>query len=442
MSLDDIIALQITKNTTAPTRLGFGIPLIMAAHSVAPDLVLQFKSLAAMVSAGFIASDPAYQAAQAAFSQNPKPAMVVVGKRSNVPTMKIVLTPKSAREGDVYKFSFVSPLGVITALSYVVPAASTLTSVATDLAALIPTTESVVATKPTATTVQITAPAGKLFDLKGLPSPKLLAVDDTTTDPGIAADLAAVYEEDPTTWWAVSLDSQSPAEVAATAAWVETVRKLQIATTSQSDILTSATDDLASTLKASSYARTALIFSKNRIRSYANMAWLGCQLPKTPGSSTWAYKTLAGIVSDTFTDGENGYLAAKNCNRYQVIGGVPVTQEGYCCDGTKDFLDVVQGVDWLYARIQEAIFGALANQEKIPYTDDGVASIVSLIKGVLSKGVKATLLAKDPAPFVNAPKVADIDASEKINRNLPDITFGATLAGAIHRVAISGVLSV
>lgn len=442
MSLDDVVNLQITKQTTAPTRLGFGIPLIMAAHDVAPDLVMQFKSLGGMTDAGFATTDPAYRAAMVAFSQNPKPALVCVGKRTRKPIPAVKILPKKAVEGTVYAFTFISPAGVSTPITYTVPNAATIASVCTDLAALIPTTESVTATA-SATYVQIGAPAGKLFDLASLPNPKILEINDVTADPGIAEDLADVYEADPSTWWALCLDSQSPAEVLAAAAWTEAQRKIQLANTSQSDVLKIATtDDLASTMKASSYARSAILFSKNRLRSYSAFAWLGCQLPKDPGSSTWAYKRLAGIIVDSFTDGEVAALVAKNCNRYSVLGGVPVTQEGYCCDGTADFLDVVHGVDWLYARIQEAVFGALVNQEKIPYTDDGVAVIVSLIKGVLGKGVKSTLLAKDPAPFVTAPKVADIDAAEKINRNLPDVDFGATLAGAIHKVAIRGVLSV
>ena len=52
------------------------------------------------------------------------------------------------------------------------------------------------------------------------------------------------------------------------------------------------------------------------------------------------------------------------------------------------------------------------------------------------------VLAADPVPIVQAPLVADIDPADKAARILPDITFQATLAGAIHKLVITGVLSV
>ena len=57
--------------------------------------------------------------------------------------------------------------------------------------------------------------------------------------------------------------------------------------------------------------------------------------------------------------------------------------------------------------------------------------------GILDGG-----LAADPAPVVTAPKVADVAAADKVARRLPDIDFTATLAGAVHEVVISGVISV
>jgi hypothetical protein len=51
-------------------------------------------------------------------------------------------------------------------------------------------------------------------------------------------------------------------------------------------------------------------------------------------------------------------------------------------------------------------------------------------------------LSSDPAPVVTVPKVADISAGNKTTRTLPDMKFTGTLAGAIHKVIITGVVSV
>lgn len=441
--IDSLVQLQITKNTTAPTRQGFGTPLLVAYHTVSSARILTFTSLAAMVAAGFLTTDPAYQMAQAAFSQNPRPTKCLVGRRALPYNQVLDLYPQTTTEGDVYKFEAVDPAGVITEIEYVVPPAASLTTVVNGLQALLDPMTDVIASNVANTHVHLLVTSGMLMDLRKLPGVDVLQIDDATSDPGITTDLAAILAADAGTWYSLCLDSQSPAEIESTAAWVEAIRKLFLANSSQSEILDSGiTDDVASNLMAAGYARTALLFSKNRLRNYSADAWVGAQLPKTPGGSTWMFKKLAGIVVDTFTDSEIAALEAKHCNYYMTVGGVSITQNGYTSAGASDFLDIVHGIDWLYARIQEAVFGVMANVEKIPFTNSGIASVVSAIKGVLAKGVKSTLLSPDVDPVVLAPDVKDVDVSDKINRHLPDVTFTATLAGAIHSVDISGVLSV
>ena len=117
-----------------------------------------------------------------------------------------------------------------------------------------------------------------------------------------------------------------------------------------------------------------------------------------------------------------------------------VTTFGITASG--EYVDITRFIDWLDARIKERIFGVLANNAKVPYTDAGVDLMRGQVLAQLQQGITAGGLAADPAPTVQAPLVADIDPADKANRNLPDITFQATLAGAIHQLEISGVLSV
>jgi hypothetical protein len=87
------------------------------------------------------------------------------------------------------------------------------------------------------------------------------------------------------------------------------------------------------------------------------------------------------------------------------------------------------------------IFALLINNQKIPYTDLGIDLIKSTIAAVLEDGIRAGGLAASPAPTVTAPAAADVDAITKATRVLPDVTFGATLAGAIHQLEIAGNLA-
>ena len=43
---------------------------------------------------------------------------------------------------------------------------------------------------------------------------------------------------------------------------------------------------------------------------------------------------------------------------------------------------------------------------------------------------------------LSAPRAADVSSGNKAIRHLPDVTFQATLAGAIHSLTITGRVSV
>jgi hypothetical protein len=444
MSLDQVVDLTITVESVSPTRLGFGTPLIMAVQTVDADVLAEFASMAELVDAGYPTAHPVYRIASKFFSQNPRPQKVLVGKRSLPFTQTFRLIPVNVTEGYVYNFTFVDADGTETAISYTVLAAATVATIVTALVALLSPLDDCTATDST-THVTIASTAGKLVNVKDLPNPAHLKVLTVTADPGIATDLGIIFALDGTTWYSVQLDSESEAEVKAAAAYIETIRKQLFYTTSDSDVLDGGvTNDICSDLQDASYARTSGIFSAKELLSYSSAAWAGGMLPTDPGAGTWAYRTLRTVTVDTLTSGQITQAHAKNCSTYTTIGGVNVTLPGKSASG--EFIDITHFVDWLFARLQERIFGAIANAsasgKKIPYTDQGVDIIRGLILAQLAQGIKAGGLAKDPAPTVTAPAVADIDSADKIARVLPDVSFTATLAGAIHAVQITGTLSV
>jgi hypothetical protein len=192
-------------------------------------------------------------------------------------------------------------------------------------------------------------------------------------------------------------------------------------------------------------SRTAVVYNSLRRQvgtgdSFPDAAWMGRQLTASPGASTWMFKTLDGISADSLSDTQSRIARAKNANTYESIGGVPITAEGKVASG--EYIDIVKGVDWLHARLTERIFSRLVNLPKVPYTDAGVAVFETEIRAQLSDGVSAGLLANDPAPTVRTPLVRSIPFNDRAMRVLPEITFAATLAGAIHWVRVNGTVSV
>jgi hypothetical protein len=437
MSLEDIVNVTITAQTTTPSRLGFGIPLIARYHTAFASVVRYFSTLAEMTDAGLAADDPAVLAATVMFSQNPKPNQIAVGKRTSAFTQIIRITPINTDEGYVYEFTVDG-----TAITYTNGATETVATIVTALQALVDAVASVTATDDTTHVTVTTDTAGDLVNYTGFNEPDNFTIQDLTVDPGIAADLTAIEGVDPDGWYALVLDSNSQAEIEAAAAWVEARKKLFLCNTSDSECVDiGVTDDVMSNLQAAAYARTAIVYSQAELLSWSGAAWAGNRLPSDPGSSTWSYKTLAGVTVDgALTGGQAGVIEGKGGNHYTRVASVNVTRYGITASG--EYIDITRFVDWLDARIKERIFGVLVNNAKIPYTDGGVDLMRAEVLAQLQQGITAGGLAADPAPEVLAPKVADIDTADKANRILPDVTFTATLAGAIHKLVISGTLSV
>lgn len=260
-------------------------------------------------------------------------------------------------------------------------------------------------------------------------------------DATVAASLAAIQAED-NSWYGLAVDQAFvDADKVDIAAWVEANKKFAFYWTTNVDVPdgTKATD-MASVLKGLAYDRAATIWHPTPTTGadYPDAAWMGEGFPFDPGSSTWAYKTLKGVTPDNVA-GKETVLQNKNCNYYSEVGGVNITQEGKVASG--EWIDIIIGTDWIEARLRESVYGALVNNRKVPYDDNGIGMIKGLVKGVLCEAGNMGILQIDSIE-VTAPKYAEIPQADRIARKLPKVKFRALYQGAIHRVAIEGSISV
>ena len=259
-------------------------------------------------------------------------------------------------------------------------------------------------------------------------------------DANVAASLAAIQAED-NSWYGLVADQAFEDDVADIAAWVEANKKLGFYWTTDADVPDATKDDdVASVLKGQSYDRAVVIWHPTPATGadYPDAAWMGEGFPFDPGSSTWAYKTLKGVSPDNVS-GKETTLQNKNCNYYSEVGGVNITQEGKVASG--EWIDIIIGTDWIEARLRESIYGALVNNRKVPYDDNGIGMIKGLVKGVLCEAGNMGILQIDSIE-VTAPKYAEIPQADRIARKLPKVKFRALYQGAIQRVAIEGSISV
>lgn len=438
MSLDSIVKVTITSKTRGVTRKGFGVPLIAGFHTKFGERVRSYNGLTALEADGFVATDPIHRAATALLGASNKVPLFKVGRLALAWDQLGRLTPTKTDEGLVVSAKVTNPTGTAVVISHTNGAAETVAAIVTDLQTQLTALAGITATDDVTHVSYAADVSGErwYFDelLGGL---ELLG---ETADPGIATDLGAIYSED-IEWYGLLLDLDHELIANEAATFIEARELIYGASISDTQVRDSAvTTDIMSDFKAAQVFRSYAIYSGDD-SGFAAARWMGELFPLDPGSATWAFKTLSGIVADKLAaDGSDVNIEAKNGNHYQIVNGRGVTLQGVM--GSGEFIDVTRGRDWLKARMQERVFDLLSSAKKVPFTDAGVDLIRNAVEAQLQEGISAGFLAATPVPVVTVPLVADVSSTDKANRLLPDVEFSATIAGAIHAVEIDGVISV
>jgi hypothetical protein len=508
MGLSDFLTINISTAPVAPVQPGFGVMLILGAGRGAigafgSALIRYYTSTAAMLTDGYLSTDPEYLAASAAFAQTPAPPTVAIGRRVNLPTMIETITVLSGGStvwagttayvagnrvvngGNVYvcaiggtsagsggpagtgsgivdggvtwTFDHLNTGKVYTvtvngvAKSYTALAADTNTLIATGLAAAIGTTTGFGAAVGAAAVITITASAAGNWGRFSVTNPNVdLDCKQTHADAGIVSDINNIRTAD-STWYGVVSIWTSTAEVVALSAWTESNGVLYDAGTQDSTCL-SAAGGIDSTLKTSAYVRSPAWYHQDN-GAFLDAAIMANRFTYAPGSENWMFVTLAGVPVMALTATQVVNLKAHNSNYYYSVG-ISMTATGITPSG--QFIDTVRGRDWLASRIQSRVFNILNNPAsasnpsnpgnaapplgKVPFTDQGIAAIEGEIRAALKEGVDAGFLAANPAPTVTMPKAASLSAAQRASRILPNGAFTGSIAGAINGAAISGVV--
>jgi hypothetical protein len=452
--ISTIVNVQISRQSQGVTQAGFGVPLILTDEDIGwgSERIRSYLNLDEVLD-DFTTSTDTYKAAAAIFAQSPRVRLIKIGS-------------EAARVAQVATIVFAGVLvtsnvvtvtidGTVIAQTFTVDNATTLAALATQIQAL----ASVVSAVSNGTdTITITgAIAGVPVEVGDavvtLGAGQTTAITTITVDNhGPADDLAEITEVDDD-WYGLIWIERNEFLVAEAALYIETKRKIFGTCSSDTDILSAgSTNDIAAVLSAANYERTFIIYNADTL-DFADAAWMGRCFTFDPGNETWKFKTLATITADNLTSSQRSAAIAKNCNLYVTIGGVDMTEEGKMASG--GFIDIIRGTDWLQARIEERIFSKLVNLPKIPFTDPGIAIIEAELRAVLENAIREGVLSGDPldpdsndreratrAYIVSVPRAIDVSPIDKANRLLPDITFEAVLAGAIHNIIIQGTLTV
>lgn len=445
MALDDIVSITISRETAAVSRAGFGYGLILGVHQKTLNRVDWYTKstwAASLVSAGYATTDAIYKAVQAYFAQSPSPTRVAVGR---IQASRVTVSIDAVLNSTKYGIGIESATaGTVTSNEFTSDVDATQAEIADGLVAAI--NGGAEASKVTASNVgndvQIDADGSDPFVVTLTFAASSMTIGDpagTIEDTDTALTAIKLADND---WYGIAAVSRTQAQQELVASWTESNSKLAILASADANIIntTDAADSttLAAVVKAASYVRTAVIYNALAATTYPDAAWLGRCLPLDAGSITWAFKSLSGITPDTLTATQRTNALAKNANVYETNAGVSITQFGEA--GSGEFLDITRGVDWLTSELQSSIYTRLVQQDKIAYTDKGIASIEALVRAALELGIARNFIASITS--VTVPVASAVSAANKANRLLQDVEFVAVLAGAIHTVEVQGTVTV
>lgn len=434
MSINDIVIINITRQTASVSRVGFGTINILGINKAFTPLIKYYASLSEVAS-DFDSTSKEYIASSDAFAQNPRVAQVAISRRGTSDTSVVTVSTVVAStnytitiNGLTFTFnSGLAPTAITIALGLValINASIPLTVTATDN--LDGTFDLDPDVASTAYSVKIESKLTIAF----------------TTSTTIANDLTAINNSD-SDWYGLVYTERTLADVKACMDWIE--GQLKVFATASADAVikdsTLSTDVTSIAWYANSQAldRSLVFYHANAGAEYLDAGFLAVCLVQDPGSYTGKFKTIASVTVDNINTTQQKNVEDKKANTYLSVAQNPITSQGTVGGG--EFFDVIVFVDWLQARMQERIFGVLINTLKVPFTDAGISSIEVEIRAQLQDGIDAGGLTSDPAPTVSVPKASAISALDKANRELNGITFLAYLAGAIHKITIQGTVSV
>lgn len=438
MALEDIVSVSIVVQDRTPTQAGFGTIMAFTYRDAFPGVHVYDANpggLTALTTDGYATTSPTYKIGSRIVSQSPRAPQFKVYSRTTENQQEIQWTPLVLTEGAVYFFE-VSDGGTFTEITYTVPNGASVASIVTAVQLLVNAVSGVTAADDTTHMTLTPTTAGTRVYMRSN-DPSMADVKDVSADAGIATDLAQALIDDPD-FYGVVLDSNCEAEINAAAAWCEANKKIFLGVCSDTDILSASTTDAASDLFNAGYHYSAVFYSADA-GAYPNAGLLARQFSRDPGSSTWAFKDVAGVFPDVLTATQLTNARGKNALTFVSTNGIRHTFDGKAASGR--FLDITRGIDWLAARMAEDIFAVIANLEKVPFTTAGIALVESVMRGRLQIAQDVNQLI-DAGWTVTPPLLSSISQVDRANRLLPNMQFTARLAGAIHKVVIDGTVTV
>jgi len=440
-SLNSIVNVSITRQTSVPSRAGFGTGAFVSSAALFATATKSYASLQEMTDDSALVGYDSLDFGAAYFGQQVSPTKLTIIKDSGGTSEigEMVVTGVMTA-GDKYVMSLDGVL--LAEVDFINDASDSLDALATEL---LKSDQIFSAIGDGVDTVDIVFADVRAHTLNvavtGVPTIAYAATTPGVSD--IDASITAAISED-NDWYALCQWSRVAADITSTSALIQGLGnanpKLFFAQTSDADVLTAVDTDIASTLQALAAFRTS-IWHHADDTEYLDGGVIGGQLPSDPGSITWAYKTVSSVTVGGLTSSEKAFAHGKACNTYDSVASVSITEEGKVSDSPFEWIDVIRGLDWVQVNMAADLFTLLVQLPKLAYDTAGIALVGATVSSVLSRAQAQSILSVDSDPVVVLPLIGDIPAVDKANRVLNGVTFSAVLARAVQKINVQGTVT-
>jgi len=452
MPLDSIAQINISLSAQPAARPTFSVALFMGDFTPAQDALFG-AALTAEISAlnflnelaalGFSSGNALFDSVQTHFTQAQVPVRCIIARRQDTQAQVNTYLVTGATDG-----TYTVTIGGVD-FSFVA-VGSTADLIRDGLVAAINGgAEPVTAAPGGAGTLTVTA------DQAGIPFTSATSstgdpITDTPTTPsiGINDDLTD-FNNERIDWYGVLEVDRDDEEQELLADSIEAFPRDLLGIELTNDANAQGGDaplDLGAKLRDKNIFRTGVWWNANE-QEYVDAAIVGKMFAFDPGDATWAAQTLVGVVGISAAGltpalTSETRLVAKNYSWLEQFTAAQfsmTSHTGTVANG--QFYDVIRGRDAVAAEMQLRLVEALRDNPKLPYTDEGAAVLGSVIDAVLLEFAEPDAgLVVGSTIVVRVPPITAQSPVDKANRHFANITWSATLQGAIHTLEVNGAL--
>lgn len=471
LPVSDVVNVKIEMSPTAAALRNFGACLIVGTSDVidTQERIRAYSDITS-IAQDFGVKSKEYLAAQAFFSQSPKPNAVQIGRWAKSATSgRLRGRMLSTSEQDIDNFKNIGT-GAITftidgrskpIFSVSLSSESNLDGVASRITTALGgsgtctwtgTRFEVTSSTTGANSSVVSADEGQLAQALGLNSA-------ATSVNGCAAEslteAIAAFTDFQGWYMACLAESATDEAMIAAAGFIEAAspaRMIGFTTRNTFEIDSTHADTLGAKLKALGYKRTVVMYSSTSDVAVASI-FGRMSTVNFEGSNTCItlkFKQCPGVAAENLRISQANTLKSHNVNVFAAYqNDTSILREGITSGGW--FIDETHGLDWLQNRVETDLWNLLYTSKKVGQDEIGADNLVATVSKALEQGVKNWLIAPGVwnGDSFGALKTGDTLAtgyyvyiqpfdeqsqSDREARKAPPIQIAVKLKGAIHFV--------